>query len=177
MLKEYRYGDVVVHVREEFGIAHAAVTGEIDGGVARRLIADSSDWCAGRPALAQSVDYSGARVLLSADRLMAGLMAGLGGRAPVPTVIVSSLDQFRMFDSYSRMARDRDIPKDVFTTAEAAHRWAIQQGMARAARLEARYRREAQRRHASTEAPPDPLLPASSSAGCRTSPPDSGRSG
>ena len=159
MFKEFRYQGAIVCVRAEFGMAYASVTGEVTKGIARQLIADSPDWCVGRTALSQSVDYTGARVLIDADHFLASLSSGLGDRSPVPTAVVASRDQLQMFESYARMARSLDIPKDVFTSAEGAYRWTTQQGSARADRMEARYRHEVQRMRANSAAQPGQSLP------------------
>ena len=152
MLLSFSYQNALVSVVSEAGIAHAVITGEITKKVAGDLIADSGDWSGGRLTLAQSVDYSGARVLIDAEHFMSSMVEGIGVRNHVPTAIAANGDQLRLFELYASMARGLGIPKDAFSSSEAARNWAIREAAAKADRLERRFHREAQRQRANISA-------------------------
>ena len=118
-----QYGCASVRAHARGGLIHATVRGEVTQLVARSIIGGAPLWSPVRSS--QVVDYSRARVKLSAEALFAAARAVAIG--DTPTALVVGPDQLVMFADYARMAVEQGVLKQAFTSFEAAHRWAAAQ--------------------------------------------------
>lgn len=139
-MASYKYNGALVTTHADTDILCANVCGFIGAGVAQAIVRDSVLWSPGRPALVQIVNYSQSMLQIDQRALFDSANKGLAGGRPTPTAIISPPECLRVFEAYSKLCAQAGIPKEVFTTFEAAHRWAVRQAAVRADWLEHRHR-------------------------------------
>lgn len=137
-MKCLKYGATAVQVANLDGVLLAAVAGPVDQAIAQTIMRDAKKWAPHRSA--QVVDYASATVQLTADDLYAAAVRAHGPTEP--TAIVARQEHWELFRKYVELNASRGVLKAVFTTSEAAGRWAVEQAVVMEywARLERRQR-------------------------------------
>lgn len=118
------YESAAVDVQADDGLVVADVRGEICAATASQIIADAPTWA---PKVhAKVVDYTGARLMLTADALYGASFAARPGQDE-PAAFIVQLDQLALFRRYAELCAERGVLKAAFTRTEEALFWAAQQ--------------------------------------------------
>jgi hypothetical protein len=120
----WSYERAVVEVQADSGLVVADARGEICVGMAARIIADAPGWA---PQVhAKVVDYSRARLMLTADSLYGASFAARPGQDE-PAAFIVQPDQLALFKRYAAMCAERGVLKAAFTRVDQALGWAAEQ--------------------------------------------------
>lgn len=127
----YRTASVETHAFREISMAH--VSGVVTPDTLRLIIADSAQWAGGCDHLAHVVDYSGATMALSLDRMVE--MARAAKRADAinatPSALIVSADQMPLFENYTTAMQRLGFSMAAFTASDEGRQWAARQALVR----------------------------------------------
>lgn len=117
------------YAAHEQGLVCFGIEGEVCPATGAQLLAASSAYMTEAKACGLVADYTGARVLLTAEQLTANMRraAATSRMITTPTALVVRRDDTALFLTYARALSQFGVLRGVFNEFEPARRWASEQ--------------------------------------------------